>query len=379
MDQDNTLIDPRTWYRDACDKSGFVCDATQMQAIEELEILWQKLVEFKHKRNRFLGRSLLSPAVPRGLYLWGEVGRGKTFLMDGFYHCLPYRRKRRIHFHNFMSEVHHELKRLAHSPDPLIALADNIAQATRLLCLDELHVDDIADAMILGRLFDALFSRGVVLLTTSNYAPDGLYPNGLQRDNFLPAIELLKNELKVLHFEGNRDYRQLQRVRDPVFWVCDGETDADDASDKMESIFQRLAAGKRTLGGYLQSGHIALRCAADGIVWFDFKALCGGNFDQTDYLQIAHHYHTLFLSGVPKMHAENAAEARRFVWLIDVLYDNHVKLVASFDVLPERLYEAGYLISESQRITSRLAEMQTHQYLGLTHLSHGVSLTECAD
>lgn len=191
----DTPVSPRRWYQAACEQSGIVCDATQLAAIEQLELLWEQLVEFKQKRNQFLGRSLFSPEAPKGLYIWGGVGRGKTFLMDGFYECLPYKRKRRIHFHRFMHEVHHEMRSLADEPDSLLALADGIAEATRLLCLDEFHEDDIADVMILGRLLEALFARGVVLLTTSNFAPDDLYPNGLQRQNFLSAIALLKREL----------------------------------------------------------------------------------------------------------------------------------------------------------------------------------------
>ncbi len=353
-----TNLSPRAWYKAVCDQSGFVCDEAQTSAIEELEILWQQLVEFKHKRNQFLGRSLLSPEVPSGLYLWGGVGRGKTFLMDGFYHCLPYKRKRRVHFHHFMAEVHHEMKVLSHEPDPLMALADNIAHATRLLCLDEFHVDDIADAMILGRLLAALFKRGVVLLTTSNAAPDALYLNGLQRQNFLPAIELLKNELKVLHFEGSRDYRLLHLVRDPVFMLVG------DSEKRMELLFHRLSAGKAASEGVLREvGHVQVKRIAGEIVWFDFKTLCGGNHDQSDYLQIAHHFPTVFLSDVPRLSNDTASEARRFTWLIDVLYDNHIKLVASFAVALDQLYEADCLSGESARITSRLAEMQTHRYL----------------
>lgn len=354
---------PADWYRDVCDKGGFVCDAAQTAAIAELEILFLQLIDFKEKRNHFLGRSLLSPDVPQGLYLWGGVGRGKTFLMDGFYHCLPYRRKRRIHFHNFMAEVHHEMKRLADQPDPLMALAGQIAQSTRLLCLDELHVDDIADAMILGRLLAALFKQGVVLLTTSNYPPEGLYPNGLQRQNFLPAIALLQRELKVLHFDGNKDYRLLQLVRDPI--LMQGA----DAGQRMQSLYARLTAG--AVGN--QAEAIPAKCATSEIIWFEFNELCGGNHDQADYLRIAHRYATVFLSDVPRMTEDNAAAARRFTWLIDVLYDNHVNLVASLADLPEKLYAVDD--SEAQRIVSRLIEMQTQRYLAMPHCRHGETLT----
>ncbi len=368
-----TGISPKAWYQSACDKAGFVCDARQFAAIDELEKLWQQLVEFKAKRNQFLGRSLLSPDVPKGLYIWGGVGRGKTFLMDGFYHCLPYRRKRRIHFHHFMVEVHHEMKLLAGERDPLMALADKIERSTRLLCLDEFHVDDIADAMILGRLLAALFERGVVLLTTSNYPPDGLYPNGLQRQNFLPAIALLKRELKVLHLDSETDYRMLQMARDPLFMLS-----ADAATvDRMMSLFQRLTAGMHAEADHIQVRQIRIpvRRVAREVVWFDFKELCGGHYDQSDYLEIAHRYPTVFVSDIPKMTADNGAEAKRFAWLIDVFYDNRVKLVASFEVPVDAIYGEGRQDSEAQRVVSRLIEMQTRHYLELPHRSRGVTLT----
>jgi cell division protein ZapE len=366
-------LSPTEWYQQACAQEGFVCDAHQLAAIGELETLWRQLVEFKTRRNGFLGRSLLSPDVPRGLYLWGGVGRGKTLLMDGFYRCLPYRRKRRIHFHSFMVEVHHELKLLARESDPLMALADKIERSTRMLCLDEFHVDDIADAMILGRLLEALFARGVVLLITSNYAPDELYPNGLQRQNFLPAIALLKRELKLVRLDSDRDYRMLQMVRDPLFM-----SSADGLSEgRMCSLFERLASDTRAEAGAVQVRQISIpvRRTSREAAWFEFRELCGGHYDQADYLEIAHRYPVVFLSGIPRMTEERAAEARRFSWLIDVLYDERVKLVATFESDLDTLY-AGRRDSEAQRITSRLAEMQTRRYLELPHRSAGMSLTQ---
>lgn len=369
----HAAVSPKVWYKAACEQSGFVSDARQIAAVEELEIFWGQLIEFKNKRDQFLGRSLLSPDVPKGLYIWGGVGRGKTFLMDNFYNSLPFRRKRRIHFHNFMVEVHHEMKRLADKPDPLMALADGIGKSTRLLCLDEFHVDDIADAMILGRLLEGLMERGVVLLTTSNYPPDGLYPNGLQRLNFLPAIELIKRELKVLHLDSDTDFRMLQMERDPLFMsASDAGTD-----EHMESLFQRLTAGSHADEHSIQVGRhkIPVRRVAREVVWFDFNVICGGHHDQSDYLDIAHRYPTVFISNIPKMGPDNGAEARRFTWLIDVLYDHRVKLIASFEVTVMDLYDKSRQDSEAQRICSRLTEMQTHHYLELPHQSCIATLT----
>jgi len=363
---------PTAWYQRACERPGFVRDERQTAAIEELNTLWHQLGEFKARRGQFLGRSLLAPDVPKGLYIWGGVGRGKTFLLDGFYDCAPFRRKRRVHFHDFMIEVHHAMKQLARERDPLIAVADSIARSTRLLCLDEFHVDDIADAMILGRLLEALLGRGVVLLTTSNYPPDNLYPDGLQRQNFLPAIALLKRALSVLHLDGGTDFRTLQREREPVFM-----TSADAAAnERMQALFQRFGADRDVVVDSVQVRHgsIPVRCASREAVWFDFRELCRGYFDQADYLQIAHRYPTVFLSGIPALSSENAAEARRFTWLIDVLYDNRVKLVASFEVVPDALYGKGSHEGEGHRVASRLAEMQSASYWKLPHRSRGVSL-----
>jgi cell division protein ZapE len=367
------LRSPKLWYQDACERSGIVCDASQQAAIEQLEIFWQQLVAFKQKRDQFLGRSLLSPHVPKGLYIWGGVGRGKTFLMDGLYECVPYRRKRRIHFHHFMVEVHHEMKQLAHAHDPLLALADGIAHSTRLLCLDEFHVDDIADAMILGRLLGALFERGVVLLTTSNIEPGALYLHGLQRQNFLPAIALIKREMKVLHLDSDTDYRLLQMARDPLFMFGDAE----DGESHLASLFDRLTAGSQSGTTHIKvrNTQMPVRRVAREVVWFDFSELCGGHHDPSDYLDIAARYPTVLISAIPQLSADNAAAARRFTWLIDVLYDNHVKLAATFQVGLGSLYEAGRQDSETQRIASRLTEMQSRHYLQQPYRHCGVTLT----
>jgi len=363
-------MSPKAWYQAARAKPGFIHDAAQERAIEALDTLWHQLMDFKAKRNHFLGRSLLSPDVPKGLYFWGGVGRGKSFLMDVFYDCVPYRRKRRIHFHNFMAEVHHEMKLLAGEKDPLIALADNIAKSTRLLCFDEFHVSDIADAMILGRLLEAMFERGVVLMTTSNYPPDGLYPNGLQRQKFLPTIALLKRELRVLNVDGGNDYRLREMTRESLFMVpADAESDA-----RMAAMFERLnpVAQQDERHIDIMGRAIPVRQLSHGVVWFDFKDICGGPRAQTDYLEIAHQFHTVFVSHIPQMSADDAAAAQRFTWLVDVFYDNRVKLVISAAAAPHELNVAQS--GEFARTVSRLIEMQSKDYLGLPHQSENITL-----
>lgn len=365
-------MSPRAWYQSIHAQPDFEHDAAQAAAIDELDALWHDLIEFKSRRNRFLGHSLLNPEVPKGLYIWGGVGRGKTFLMDAFYACVPYRRKRRTHFHSFMAEVHHELKALAAEKDPLLALAANIAKATRLLCFDEFHVSDIADAMILGRLLAALFERGVVLIATSNYPPDGLYPNGLQRQNFLPAIELLKRNLRVINVDGGNDYRLRAKLRAPLYLVPAGA--ASEAS--MNSMFERLSAGAQQAQPQIevQGRLIPVKRLSPAVAWFDFIDICGGPRAQEDYLEIARRFHTVFLSGIPRMAAADAAEARRFTWLVDVFYDNGVKLVISAAALPSEIYTGDVQAGEFARTVSRLTEMQSRDYLELPHKPQNVTL-----
>jgi len=366
-------MSPKAWYQVTSGKPGFIFDAAQEAAIADLDVLWHELVDFKAKRNHFLGRSLLSPQVPRGLYFWGGVGRGKSFLMDVFYACVPYKRKRRIHFHNFMAEVHREMKVLAATKDPLIALADKIAKSTRLLCFDEFQVSDIADAMILGRLMEALFARGVVMIITSNYPPEDLYPNGLQRQKFLPTIELLQHNLRIINVDSGTDYRLRERASTPLFMLTsDAESDP-----HMQAIFKRLSAGKIQQKHQIevQGRAIQVKKLAAKVVWFDFSELCGSPRAQADYLEIAHRFPAVFISDVPQMSANEAAEAQRFIWLVDVLYDNRVKLVASAAAIPEELFTNDEQAKEFSRTVSRLTEMHSQNYLELEHQSEVITLT----
>lgn len=365
-------MSPQEWYRAISAQPGFIYDAAQAAAIADLDALWHELVDFKAKRNHFLGRSLLSPDVPKGLYFWGGVGRGKSFLMDVFFACVPYKRKRRLHFHNFMAEVHHEMKILATAKDPLIALADNIAKSTRLLCFDEFHVSDITDAMILGRLLAALFDRGVVMLITSNFPPEGLYPHGLQRQKFLPTIDLLKRNLGIINIGNGNDYRLREMPIEPFFML-----NADAGSEaRMATIFQRMAAGTIQSARHIeiQGRSIAVKKLAAKVVWFDFRIICGSPRAQADYLEIAHMFHTIFVSDIPQMTANEAAEAQRFIWLVDVLYDNRVKLIASSAVVLQKICSNSAQLHEFSRTVSRLSEMQSQSYLELQHQIENVTL-----
>ena len=355
-------MSPKAWYQAFSATPDFVPDAAQAAAIAELDVLWHQLVDFKTKREQFLGHSLLSPDVPKGLYMWGGVGRGKTFLMDAFYACLPYRRKRRIHFHNFMAEVHNEMKALAGKDDPLIALANGIAKSTRLLCLDEFHVDDIADAMI--------------LMTTSNFPPDGLYPNGLQRNNFLPVIALLKRELKVMHIESGADYRLRAMTREPLFLTANDAEGVAANETRMLALFDKIAGDSLRDEKHVSilGRLIPVRRIAHNVVWFDFADLCGGAHSQSDYLEIAHRFPTVFVSNIPQLTTDNADATRRFTWLIDVFYDNHVRLVASASVELENVFSDEMSFGEASRTASRLTEMQTLHYLKQLHQSQRVTL-----
>ena len=352
-------------FQAQCDSRGISADTAQLAAAARLDRLHQELLAFKHKRRNRLRKALVRPPLPRGVYFWGGVGRGKTLLMDCFFAALPYQRKRRVHFHAFMAEVHGELKRHREEPDPLLKVADAIAVGNRVICFDDLHVSDIADAMILGRLFAALFERGVVFCMTSNYPPDGLYPEGLQRHLFLPTIALLQARLDVVEVDSGIDYR-FRALEEMEGYLMP----ADDAAERrLAADFRQIAGGEGHARPQTILGReLPVRRRAPGVIWFDFATLCGGPRSQNDYLELARLFPTLLLSGVPRMNRSMASEARRFTWLIDVLYDHRVKLLLSADCPAEELYRQGIAAEEFKRTVSRLVEMRSREYLGLAHI-----------
>ena len=339
---------------------GYALDDSQERAAERLQRLHQDWTDYKSQRSNALRKLLVRPPVPRGVYLWGDVGRGKSFLMDAFFATVPVIRKARVHFHEFMRGVHAELHELKGTAEPLDEVAQRIARRHRLICFDEFHVSDIADAMILYRLLDRLFALNVGFVITSNYVPDALYPDGLHRDRMLPAIDLLKDRLEVVHVDGGVDYRRRAMERIEAYLTPWGAA----AEQALAAAFDRVAEAEDDDPVLIiESRTIRARRRAGGVVWFDFAVLCGGPRSQNDYLELAAQFHTVVLSNVPKMSAGQASEARRFTWLVDVLYDHRVKLLLSAEVPAAELYAAGALSNEFTRTVSRLEEMQSRAYL----------------
>ena len=352
----------RDLYAVTLAERGYTADAAQLQAVDALERCEMEWAAYKARRGNALTRALVRPPIPRGVYMYGGVGRGKSFLMDCFFQSVPLARKTRLHFHEFMREVHRELQDLKGTVDPLDELGKRIARRFRLICFDEFHVADVTDAMILHRLLAALFANRVSIITTSNFEPDALYPNGLHRDRILPAIEMLKARLEVINVDAGTDYRQRTLEQAELYHSPLGQP----AEDALAAIFNTLAEA-RDEDPLLQIEHRELRALrrAGGVVWFDFRTLCGGPRSQNDYLEIAQQFHTVILSGVPQMPPRLASEARRFTLLVDVLYDRRVKLVLSAAVPAEQLYTEGPLAHEFPRTVSRLQEMRSAEYLAL--------------
>ena len=346
-----------TLYEQSLAQRGFVSDPAQWRAVERLQRLYEEWSAYKARRSSALKRLLVHPDLPKGVYLWGPVGRGKSFLMDAFYLCVPLVRKRRVHFHHFMREIHRELDELKGTEDPLAAVAERTARRYRLICFDEFHVSDIADAMILGRYLEQSMERGVEFVMTSNYPPDGLYPNGLQRERFLPTIEFIKQRLDVVGVDNGVDYRRLKMERlQQTYFVGD-----DKAFPAIFAQLKDVEEERQPLD--VEGREIAYRKRAGGLVWFDFHALCGGPRSYADYVDLAKRFHTVMLSGVPRMRPRDSDAARRFTWLVDVFYDDRVKLIVSAETPPESIFTEGEHSAEFQRTVSRLHEMQSADYL----------------
>jgi cell division protein ZapE len=329
-------------------------------ALQRCEDEW---ADYKARRSNALTKILRRPPIPRGVYMHGGVGRGKSFLMDCFFQSVPLTRKTRLHFHEFMREVHRELQTdLKGVANPLTELGQRIARRFRLICFDEFHIADVTDAMILHRLLDALFANRVSIVTTSNFHPDELYPNGLHRDRILPAIALLKDRMEVINVDAGTDYRRLTLEGVSTYHTPLGAA----ADAAMTQAFESLAESRdESPLLHIEHREIQARRRAGGVVWFDFRSLCGGPRSQNDYLELAQQFHTVLLSDVPAMPPRLASEARRFTLLVDVLYDRRVKLIISAAQDAENLYTEGPLAHEFPRTVSRLHEMRSSQYLGL--------------
>jgi len=366
---------PMQAYHEQLKQDDVVADPEQAAAISALHELYERLLRPKPtapKQPFFQTlfqrqKQAVSPHLPmQGLYLWGGVGRGKTWLVDIFYNQLPLEKKRRVHFHHFMRQIHHALTQLTGTKNPLEHVAEQIAQDAVVLCLDEFIVTDIGDAMLLAQLLDALFARGVSLVTTSNTAPDNLYKNGLQRASFLPAIELLKKHTQVLELDSGTDYRLRYLEQATVYH------DASEAEthERLIDEFQHLAPEEAQENTQIEifSRQISALFLADDVVWFDFPSLCGPPRSQADYLEIARCFHTVFISDIPVMRDSGQDDvARRFLYLIDEFYDRGVKLIVSANAPPDKLYQNGRLSAEFERAASRLQEMQSIDYLSREH------------
>lgn len=364
------MTTPWERYQADLQREDFSHDPAQEQAVALLQDLYERLLAQRSQRRggllgwlRQVRGQRLEPEV--GLYLWGGVGRGKTYLVDMFYDCLPFKQKMRVHFHRFMRRVHEELKRLEGEKDPLEKVADLLAEEARVVCFDEFYVSDIADAMILGGLMEALFARGVTLVATSNIIPARLYENGLQRQRFLPAIALVEKCTRVVNVDAGVDYR-LRTLQQAELYHYPLDAAADES---LRDSFQRLAPqpGQHWERMEVNGRYLTCRCRADDVGWFDFAELCDGPRSQNDYIELSRLFHAVLLSGVPVFTPDTDDQARRFINLVDEFYDRNVKLVMAAGAPLHELYGGGGLSFEFQRTISRLQEMQSYEYLAREH------------
>ncbi|WP_049723633.1 cell division protein ZapE [Gilvimarinus polysaccharolyticus] len=361
-------LSPEHRYQQDLQRTGFVADATQAAAVAKLQSLYQRLLQPPKPLGfwqRIMGETDIEPV--RGLYFWGGVGRGKTYLMDSFYESLPFEQKMRVHFHRFMRRVHTDLKRLSGRKNPLEQVAEGIAAEARVICFDEFFVSDITDAMILAGLLRELFARGVSLVATSNIEPAGLYRNGLQRERFLPAIALLQQHTEVVNIDGGVDYRLRALTQAELYYSPLGEA----AEAGLEGAFGRLlspgAPVQEVLEIDIEQRPIRVRKLAEDVAWFDFAALCDGPRSQNDYIELAREFHAVLVSDIPVLGGDKDDQARRFINLVDEFYDRGVKLVVSAAAPLNEIYSGGRLLFEFARTESRLLEMQSHEYLAREH------------
>jgi cell division protein ZapE len=384
---------PLEWYWHFSQREDFETDPAQLAVLEKLQALHDELVNYKAYRagtiNRVITNMGRGKRPPRGMYIWGSVGRGKSLLMDAFFNVVPLVRKRRIHFHEFMRWVHGEMRRLSGVEDPLDVISNQVAKKLRLLCFDEFHVSDIADAMILGRLLDFMTDKGVVIVLTSNYRPDDLYPNGLQRERFLPAIEILKARLDEIEIAGRTDHRRRILEGLNVYHMPPGP----EADAKLAEAFESLSRARYTENEdiIIADRPFHFRRRTKGVIWFDYPELCAKPRAQVDFLELAQQYHTVMVSGIPQLNAQaQSDQVRRLTWMIDIFYDTRVKLIASAVAEPEELVldprgvrpvtgamnandeggDAVQLVSaEFARTASRMREMQSRDYFAQRHAS----------
>lgn len=356
--------DLQTALKQAAARQGFRLDPAQQNGAQALERLYRALIEVEGE-GRSLFRLFQRSQPLTGIYLWGGVGRGKSFLMDAFYEAVPLERKRREHYHRFMQEVHERLKILQGEAEPLRLIGREMSRSARLLCLDEFYISDIGDAMIMRNLLEALFIHGVALVTTSNQRPDALYQHGLQRERFLPAIDLIKKHMQVVELDSGTDHRLVALERAGVF-----HSPLNEATDiALQSTFLDIA-GESGIGKTLDisSRPIRSRRVAQGVAWFEFAELCDGPRGQADYIELAKRFHTVLISAVPVFGRDDTDRRRRFTWLIDEFYDRRVKLVISAEAPVTALFAGTASSFEIERTESRLIEMQTRRYLGKAHL-----------
>lgn len=361
---------PMDRYLAELERGELLPDDAQLRAVEHTQRLYEQLTAASapsggvvQRLRDWIGPS--DPASIRGLYLWGGVGRGKTHFVNALHAALPFPEKMRVHFHSFMQLVHRKLRALGQREDPLIEVAAELAADTRVICFDEFHVSDITDAMLLGRLLDALFSRGVTLVATSNIAPDDLYLGGLQREQFLPAIALIKANTEVVHLDSSVDYRLRVLERSEIYYCPAG----DEAEAALARCYEALAEDGHSNEPLTIAGRdIETRAIAEGIVWFEYAAICETPRSAADYIEIARRFHTVLLSNVPVMDDHERDRVVRFIHLVDELYEHNVNLILSAAAEPQDLYEGEQLAVRFDRARSRLAEMQSHDYLAEEHL-----------